>query len=71
MPPASRGRRDAKGAPRLAAGRPVTSRANSCYQLLEPWQEFEQERVVASHPMVVVRFTTPFMWVAELVVVEL
>jgi hypothetical protein len=41
------------------------------YQLLEPWQEFEQDRVVAFQPIVVVRFFTPFWCVAGLAVVVL
>jgi hypothetical protein len=41
------------------------------YHFCVPWQEFEQLRVVAFHPMVVVRFLTPLLCVAALTVVVL
>lgn len=46
---------------------------NSCaiYQFSLPWQELAQERDVAFQPMVVVRFLTPLLCVAEFTVVVL
>jgi len=41
------------------------------YQDLFPWQELEQERVVAFQPMVVARFLAPLLCVVALTVVVL
>jgi hypothetical protein len=55
----------------FVAGGALSDYLVTTYQAWVPWQELEQERVVAFQPIVVVRFMTPLLCVAALNVVVL